>query len=95
MEQKVDEILLHVSQSQQQLTKLLETERHVAVRMAQIIHNLPDEDPEFGGLGGLMDNSSEVNKSVIAYLNGLADLEESMAELLERVMKEFNGQDEE
>jgi hypothetical protein len=95
MEQKVDEILLHVSQSQQQLTRLLETERHVAVRMAQIIHNLPDEDPEFGGLNGLMDNSSEVNKSVIAYLNGLADLQESMAELLERVMKELNGQDEE
>lgn len=95
MEQKVDEILLHVSQSQQQLTRLLETERHVAVRMAQIIHNLPDEDPDFGGLSGLMDNSSEVNKSVIAYLNGLADLQESMAELLERVMKELNGQDEE
>ncbi|MFM9280049.1 nucleoside-diphosphate sugar epimerase [Paenibacillus jiagnxiensis] len=95
MEQKVDEILLHVSQSQQQLTRLLETERHVAVRMAQIIHNLPDEDPEFGNLSGLMDNSSEVNKSVIAYLNGLADLQESMAELLERVMKELNGQDEE
>ncbi|MDP4098483.1 nucleoside-diphosphate sugar epimerase [Paenibacillus sp. P96] len=95
MEQKVDEILLHVSHSQQQLARLLETERHVAVRMAQIIHQLPDEDPEFGGLDGLMDSSSEVNKSVIAYLNGLADLQESMAELLERVMKELNGRDEE
>ncbi|MFB5267211.1 nucleoside-diphosphate sugar epimerase [Paenibacillus enshidis] len=95
MEQKVNEIMQHISQAQEQLARLLDTERHVTVRMAQIIHNLPDEDPDFGSLEGLMDNSSAVNKSVIDYLNGLADLQDSMAELLERVKKEMNVQDEE
>lgn len=95
MQDKIDDLLQHISQSHQQMARLLDTERQVVVRMAHIIHQLPDQDPELDGISGLMDGSSEVNKSVIAYLNGLADFQDALAEMLTKVMKEMNGQDEE
>ncbi|MDQ0495411.1 nucleoside-diphosphate sugar epimerase [Paenibacillus brasilensis] len=88
MHNEVDDLLIHISHSQQQMSRLLDAERQVVVRMAQIIHELPDEEPRFDGIPGILEGSRQVNKSIVAYLNGIADLQEAMAEMLVRVVKE-------
>ncbi|ADM71634.1 nucleoside-diphosphate sugar epimerase [Paenibacillus sp. SEL3] len=88
MHNELDDLLIHISHSQQQMSRLLDAERQVVVRMAQIIHELPDEEPRFDGIPGILDSSGQVNKSIVAYLNGIADLQEAMAEMLVRVVKE-------
>ncbi|ASR46122.1 nucleoside-diphosphate sugar epimerase [Paenibacillus kribbensis] len=88
MHNEVDDLLVHISHSQQQMSRLLDAERQVVVRMAQIIHELPDEEPRFDGIPGILESSAQVNKSIVAYLNGIADLQEAMAEMLVRVVKE-------
>jgi hypothetical protein len=88
MHNEVDDLLVHISRSQQQMSRLLDAERQVVVRMAQIIHELPDEEPRFDGIPGILESSGQVNKSIVAYLNGIADLQEAMAEMLVRVVKE-------
>ncbi|RCX19768.1 nucleoside-diphosphate sugar epimerase [Fontibacillus phaseoli] len=95
MEQKITEIIVHMSHSHQQMARVIDAERQVAVRMAQIVHAIPDAEPAFEGTSGLLENSGRVNKSVISYLNAIADLQEAMAENLGYVMKEIRGQDEE
>jgi len=55
--------------------------------MAQLIDGLPNEHPHLGGLNGLVESSSDVTKSVISFLNGLADLEEAVADSLTHVLK--------
>ncbi|GIP24108.1 MULTISPECIES: nucleoside-diphosphate sugar epimerase [Paenibacillus] len=95
MEQKITELILHMSHSHQQMARVIDAERQVAVRMAQIIHDLPDTEPSFDGIDGLMENAGRVNKNVVSYLNAIADLQEAMAESLGILMKEMNGQDEE
>ncbi|WP_025675926.1 hypothetical protein [Paenibacillus polymyxa] len=88
MHNELDDLLIHISHSQQQMSRLLDAERQVVVRMAQIIHELPDEEPRFDGIPGIIDSSGQVSKSIVAYLNGIADLQEAMAEMLVRVVKE-------
>ncbi|CAM4332635.1 nucleoside-diphosphate sugar epimerase [Paenibacillus tarimensis] len=95
MQQLVNEVIGHLSVSQQQLARVLEAERHVAVRVAQVVNSLPDTHPDFGGFEGLMESSSTVCKSVVSYLNGLADLQETLADHLASIMKEMEGTEEE
>ncbi|TKH46734.1 nucleoside-diphosphate sugar epimerase [Paenibacillus sp. FSL R10-2782] len=95
MHNEIDDLLIHISHSQQQMSRLLDAERQVVVRMSQIIHELPDEEPRFDGIPGILDSSGQVNKSIVAYLNGIADLQEAMAEMLVRVVKETAYPDEE
>ncbi|AET56994.1 hypothetical protein HPL003_01050 [Paenibacillus terrae HPL-003] len=95
MHNQVDDLLIHISHSHQQMSRLLDAERRVVVRMSQIIHELPDEEPRFDGIPGILDSSGQVNKSIIAYLNGIADLQEAMAEMLVRIVKETAYPDEE
>ena len=95
MQQLLDEMIEHLSISHQQLARVLEAERHVAVRMAQVIHAMPDQHPDFGGMEGLLERSQTVGKNVVSYLNGIADLQESLAEHLAAVLKEMDGADEE
>lgn len=95
MEQKITDMLIHLSHSHGQIARIIDAERHVAVRIAQIIHAIPDAEPAFDGTDGLIENAGRINKSVIAYLNSIADLEEAMAENLGLVIKELKDQDEE
>lgn len=95
MQHKVTEMIEHMSHSHEQMARVLEAKRHVAVRMAQIVQNLPDQHPAFGGVGELMEHSQAVTKSVVSYLHGLAELQESMAVTISAVMKELAGEDEE
>ncbi|QHT62611.1 nucleoside-diphosphate sugar epimerase [Paenibacillus lycopersici] len=95
MQHIVTEMIEHMSHSHEQLSRILEGKRHVAVRMAQLVHALPDQHPGFGGFEDLMDNSRAVTGSVVAYLNSIAELQESLAVTLAAVMKEFAVEDEE
>ncbi|WP_099093094.1 nucleoside-diphosphate sugar epimerase [Paenibacillus yonginensis] len=95
MDQKITDILMHMAHSHQQLARVIDAERHITVRMAQIVHALPDEEPDFEGVEGMLESTSSVNKSIIAYLNSIADLEEAIAENLTQVMTELKGSEEE
>jgi len=87
MEKLSTEILVHLSHSHQQLARTLEAKRHIVVRMAELVHGLPDIHPQLDGLDGLLDQSSQVTKSVIAYLISLADLEEAIADSMSSVLQ--------
>lgn len=81
------EIVVHLAHSHQQMARILSAKRQVTVRMAQLIDVLPNEHPHLSGLNGLIESSSDVTKSVISFLNGLADLEEAVADSLTHVLK--------
>lgn len=107
MENKINDMIEHLSHSQQQMARILEAQRHAAVRMAQIIHSLPNHEipvseetsaPGAAALGGrLLGGQSsgtqveQVNKSIAAYLNAMADLQQTSADSLEIVMKELRA----
>ncbi|MNI79325.1 hypothetical protein D3C73_1357750 [compost metagenome] len=95
MEDKITEVIVHLSHSHQQMARVIDAERHVSVRMAQIVHAIPDNEPAFDGVPGMLENTGLVNKSVVSYLNAIADLEEAMAENLGLVIKEMRDQSEE
>lgn len=95
MEQKITEMIAHMSHSHQQMARVIDAERQVAVRMAQIVHAIPDAEPAFAGTPGILENTGRINKSVVSYLNAIADLQEAMAENLGLVIKELKGQEEE
>lgn len=90
------EIVIHLSHSHQQMARILSAKRQVTVRIAQLVDALPNEHPQLNGLHGLVESSSDVTKSVIAFLNGLADLEEAVADSMTHVLKAIgNSGDEE
>ncbi|AWB45815.1 nucleoside-diphosphate sugar epimerase [Paenibacillus sp. CAA11] len=95
MEQKVTDIITHMAHSHQQMARVLDAERQIAVRMAQIIHELPDKQPEFDGIDGMMESAGRINKSLVSYLNVIADLQEAMAENLTHVMSELKSLEDE
>jgi len=95
MEHIVTEIIEHMSRSHEQMARVMEAKRHIAVRMAQMVHALPDHHPDFGGGRELMEQSQSVSKNLVAYLNSIAELQETMAVTLTAVMKELGGEDEE
>jgi hypothetical protein len=95
MRHLLDELIHHLSEAHAQAARLLESERHVAVRMAQIIHAVPDQHPDLGAFDGLMEHSHALGKNIVAYLNNIADLQDAMAEHLAAVMKELDGASEE
>ncbi|MFC5648062.1 nucleoside-diphosphate sugar epimerase [Paenibacillus solisilvae] len=95
MQHIVTEMIEHMSHSHAQMARVLEAKRHVAVRMAQMVQALPDQHPNFGGLHELMENSHAVTRNVVAYLNSIAELQETMAVTITAVMKELEGEAEE
>lgn len=95
MQELLTEIIVHLSHSHQQMARIMDSKRQVAVRMAHMIQLLPDEHPELDGLKGLLSSSTQVSKSVIAYLNSLAELEEAMADSLTQLIKANDDSDEE
>ncbi|AJS57455.1 hypothetical protein [Paenibacillus sp. IHBB 10380] len=95
MQAKVDQIITHLSHSQQQMARILDAERHVVVHIAQIIHDLPDPNPELEEIEPLIENSVQINKSIICYMESLADLQEALAENLSHVVRELCHHEEE
>jgi hypothetical protein len=87
MQELMTEIVVHLSRSHQQMARILDAKRQVTVRMAHMVQAIPDEHPQLNGLNGLLVSSSNVTKSVIAYLNSLADLQEAVADNMSYVIK--------
>ncbi|MGG1876322.1 nucleoside-diphosphate sugar epimerase [Paenibacillus cisolokensis] len=96
MESQVNAFLSHLSRSQQQLARILEAQRHAAIRAAQIIHSLPSQEtPRTTGTRRPEGQAEQVNKSITAYLNAMADFQQTAADNLQVVMKELGGTEEE
>ncbi|MGG1312123.1 nucleoside-diphosphate sugar epimerase [Cohnella laeviribosi] len=95
MQDLLTEIVVHLSHSHQHMARILDAKRHVAVRMAQLVQALPDEHPQLNGLDGLLESSSQVTKSVIAYVNSIAEFQEAMADSLTQLVKAAGTTDEE
>ncbi|GAB6929277.1 hypothetical protein JCM10914A_32600 [Paenibacillus sp. JCM 10914] len=95
MESKINDMIAHLSHSQQQLARILEAQRHAAVRMAQIIHGLPDYELQASEGSKSGAQTAQVNRSIVSYLNAMADLQQTAADSLEIVLKELRGQEEE
>jgi GTP1/Obg family GTP-binding protein len=77
-------MIKHMAVSQQEMAKILEAERHVAVRLAQLVQDIPS----FEGIEALTEASLTVTKNIAAYLNSLADFEDALADNLVVVLKE-------
>ncbi|MCR8629687.1 MULTISPECIES: nucleoside-diphosphate sugar epimerase [Paenibacillus] len=90
MQRQVTNIIKHMADSQQEMAKILEAKRHIAVRMAQIVHDIPELNPSFDDIDMLTENSMNVSKNIAAYLSSLADLEDALADNLAFVMKEVD-----
>lgn len=92
MEKQINDLVNHLSQSQQQMARILEAQRHAAVRMAQIIHAMPDALTHFHsdskGTGGPVE---QVNGIIVSYLNAMADFQQTAADNLEIVLKELRS----
>ncbi|MFC5702247.1 nucleoside-diphosphate sugar epimerase [Cohnella faecalis] len=95
MEELMTEIVVHLSQSHQQMARILDAKRQVTVRLSHIVQGLPDVQPQLNGLTGLLGSSSQVNKSIVAYLNSLADFQDAVADSLTNVVKAITVSDEE
>lgn len=95
MQNKVSEMVAHMAHSSADLARMLEAERDVAVRMSEIVQSIPDRGPEFDGLKGILDSSEAVAQNLIAYLNMVAELQETIAAQLTFAMRELKEADEE
>jgi len=93
MEHQITATIGHMAKSQHELAKILEANRHVAVRLSHVVYAIPDHS--FRGLNEISNYSMEVIKNVTSYLNGIADLEEAVAENLTFVMKNLKEGDQE
>ena len=94
MENKINVMVEHLSHSQEQMARIFEAQRHAAVRMSQIIDSLPNhqlqlpQDTKSSSSGGQV---VDVNGSIVAYLNSMADLQQTVADSLEIAMKELRA----
>jgi hypothetical protein len=89
----VTEIITYIADSHREMSKILQTKSSIAGQMSSIITEIPNLYPQFDGLEGLQEHASHIIKSVVGYLNSLAELEEAIALQTEIVMKELNGPD--
>lgn len=95
MQQKLDEVLAHLAHTHHQVARVLEAERHVNVRMAEMISVMPDMLPHFTDMQGLIDGAGQLNTGIVSYLGNLADLEEMIADSITHIVREMAASDEE
>jgi predicted aldo/keto reductase-like oxidoreductase len=86
MQPSITSLIEHMSQSHTQMARVLESERAVAVRMAQLIQTIPNT-PQ-ADMAEILQNSLDVTKMVVDYLTNIADLQESLAVMIETMMNE-------
>ncbi|WP_426448792.1 hypothetical protein ACP26L_29310 [Paenibacillus sp. S-38] len=89
MQEQIDEIILHMAKTQEELASIMEAKRHVVCHLSVLNQYIPHVHPEFDGLDALMEHSLLVTKSVTSYLNVLSDLEEAMSGSLECIVREL------
>jgi hypothetical protein len=94
MEQKITDIINYIAISQQQMAKILESKRYIAVHVANAVNNIPDQQLSFSSVESFVKNTCNVTKAISSYLVSLADLEEAIGDNLAAVMKELQIKDE-
>jgi methyl-accepting chemotaxis protein len=92
VQNQITEMIHHMANSQEQMANIIEAKRHVVVHLSSLNHQVSTVDPNLGEIQSLMEHSLLITKSVTAYLNSLADLEDALAENLSSVMKEMGDQ---
>jgi NTP pyrophosphatase (non-canonical NTP hydrolase) len=88
MEEKITAIIRHIVNSQQQMAKILESERYIVDHIAKIVNDIPDRP--YSTVESIVKNTGEVTKTISSYLVSLADLEEAIADNLLAIMKEHH-----
>ncbi|MDQ0058863.1 nucleoside-diphosphate sugar epimerase [Paenibacillus harenae] len=96
MQNLISEMVEHMAHSSGELARVLEAERYVAVRMSDIVQVIPDKMPSFdGGVTAIVDNTQAMGQNLVAYLNSIADLQETMAAQLSILIRELKEAEEE
>jgi hypothetical protein len=95
MNERIDGILYHMAKSHRELARILRTERDIACHAAGLTQSIHDGHTASVGLEGTKEQAVQLSKNVAVYLNGLADLEEALADNLGPVIKELEGREEE
>jgi hypothetical protein len=94
MEREITGIVNHIMNSQRQMAKILQSERHIVEHIAKIVNEIPNRQPSFNTTEAIIKNSSDVTRTITSYLVNLAELEEAIAINLTIVMKELQVKDE-
>ncbi|TBL81739.1 hypothetical protein [Paenibacillus thalictri] len=89
MQNQITDMIVHMAKSQEELANIIEAKRHIAIHLSALSHHIPHENPGFGDISDLMEQSLLVTKSITSYLNSLADLEDALTENLTSVIKEL------
>lgn len=87
MHRQVTNMVRSMAASQQEMARILEAERQIAVHMARMIHEIPAQNPGFEGVEELKEHSLAVTKNNAMYLGSLAELVDSLAEHLTVIVK--------
>lgn len=87
MENQIDQMILHMAKSQRELARILKAERELTAHAAGLMQSIPETHTAASGLESVRKQSEKTSKSIASYLNGLADLEEALADNLRPVMK--------
>jgi hypothetical protein len=90
VQKRVTSIIFHIAASHRQLSLTLKAKRDTAARLAEFVQGIPDTDPGFLTVEAIIEHAQHLTKSVAAYLNSLADLEDALALQTEIVLKEMN-----
>lgn len=90
MQTKITELIAHMANSHAEMAKIIEGSRHISVQMAGLINEIPDSQMNFPGVESLTGYSMDLCRSVTSYLNGLAEMEEAIADHLGCIMKELH-----
>jgi hydroxymethylpyrimidine/phosphomethylpyrimidine kinase len=94
MEQRITNIITHMSRSYHELAKIIQAERHITVHMAQLVAFIPDH-PTFNDPKAIVGHVEDMSSSITAYLTNLADLEDAIAENITYILGELQEQTEE
>lgn len=94
MEHHISNIIGHMAKSHEELAHILQAGRDLTVHMSYLIDNIPDQNMSFmdGGKDALMEEATELNGSVTAYLNSIGELEDAIGDNLKLVMKQIRDE---
>jgi len=96
MEKQLAQLLEHVAKAHEELSRILQSTREIAMHTADhIVGELPDHNLTFGGQEVILTHALDLAGNVTSYLNSLGDLQEALADSLEPVMEQLQGQSDE
>ncbi len=89
MQHLITAMIAHMARSHTELARIIEAKRDTIIHASQLVTSIPDRHMSFDNVEDITTHTQAVIKTLPAYLNSLADLEQSMAESLSVIMKEI------